>query len=179
MIFCKRCGSITINGICNNCSGSNVVSHLSPNTHVGLELNFFSPTSEIEKKLKWKNQLEDRENLTTKVQDAPPEDKGMVRNVGSIASLKSEEKDDPLGLKRMDEKNNKLEDRKIIEHVENILNTHPLIKKRIDWRKKIEENTSITTDLRNFKLPPKTDVKEKPKMLKQKKDKDTEIYKID
>ncbi len=180
MNFCKRCGSITLNGICNNCSGSNVVSHLSPNTKVGLELNFFNPTSELEKKLRWKTQLDDRENLISKVQTAPPEDKGIVRNVGEIASLKSEQKDKPLGLKKINEENNKFQDRTIIDPVENLLNTHPLIKKRIDWKKQIEKNTSITSDFKNFKLPPKVEIKEEQKILKQKNDKkDTEIYKID
>lgn len=179
MIFCKRCGSITLNGVCTNCSGSNVISHLSPNMPVGLELNFFSPISDIEKKLKWKTQLEDRETLNTKVQSAPPKDKGIARNVGNIGSLKPEQRDETLGLKRVNVENDKQKERKTIDPVENLLNTHPLIKKRIEWRKNIEKNTSITSDLKNYKLPPKVEIKEKPKILNQKKDKETEIYKID
>ncbi|MFX1449246.1 MAG: hypothetical protein ACFFCM_00305 [Promethearchaeota archaeon] len=178
MIFCKRCGSITINDICYNCSGSNLFSHLPLNMPANLELNFFSPTSEMEKKIRWNSQLEERENLTTKVQATPPEKKGIGRIIGNIGSLKHKQRNIFLDFKRVNEEHEIEKERKTLDPVENLLNTHPLIKKRMEWRKRIEKSSSITSDLKKLKLPPKVDFNKKPDLIKQKKDKNTEIYQI-
>ncbi len=167
-----------MDGICRTCFTSNFVSHLSPRFQAGLELNFFSPTVEFEKTLRWKDQLEDRENFIPKFQNEPLEKKEMIRNIGDIATIKIKENQDLLSSKK-DGSSSEASVRKLeIDPIENLLNVNPLLKKRFEWNKSIEKNASIVSDLKGYKLPPNPEQKDKPKTSKLKDDKDTEIYKI-
>lgn len=66
MDFCKRCGSIILDGNCYNCSGSNIVFHLPFGIPDRLERSFFSPTEELERRMKSNTQLEDKTDFIPK-----------------------------------------------------------------------------------------------------------------
>jgi hypothetical protein len=177
MMFCKRCGGITMDGICRTCFTSNFVSHLSPRFQAGLELNFFSPTVEFEKTLRWKDQLEDRENFIPKFQNEA-EKKEMIRNIGDIATIKIKENQDLLSSKRDGSSSEAIVRRSDLDPIESLLNVNPLLKKRFEWFKTVEKNASTVSDLKGYKLPPNPEQKEKPKTSKLKDNKETEIYKV-
>ena len=143
-----------------------------------MELDFFRPTAELERRLRWKAQLEDKMSHTPKIQNDPPENKSISRNVGNLAANKKDDRIEFFPLNNEDSNNQEFNRNRHSNPVKNLLEAHPIVKKRIEWQEQIQENTSIITDLKQYKLPPEKKPQEEIKVPKQNKDKDTEIYKI-
>ena len=176
MIICKRCGSITLNGTCINCSSSNLFSHNPTRMPIRLGSDFFNPTAEIENKLNWKTQLEDKEDIIPKIQSPTTENKGITRNHENIFVQETENKDVLFDIKNQTPKKDEVEIVKDRNPVNDLLNFYPFIKRRMDWHNQIKKNTSVKSDLKKHNLPPQIELEEKPKKLKPKLNKDTEIY---
>ena len=176
MIICKRCGSITINGICNNCSSSNFISHPLFGSEIRSNQSFFNTPQEIEKLLQWKTQLEDRTKIIPNVQSIPLKNEKQSQTIGKIAKFKIHKDYELMPVKKesLSEEN----ETNNIEPSESLTTNYPHLKTRLNWHNQIKENTNVISDLKKFNLPTHDELENKLKK-NQKKIRDSVIHKID
>ncbi|MHA1298322.1 MAG: hypothetical protein ACTSO9_02645 [Candidatus Helarchaeota archaeon] len=178
MIFCKRCGSITLDGICINCSGSNFISHPLKNLELRLNSNFFSPNIEAEKLLRWKTSLEDKLSYTPNLKEEVPVVRGLNYKISNISSNKYNQNFDLL-LSSVRDSKKRGNLGKNLDPTDNLLNIYPHLKARLDWKEQIQKNSNIISELKNYKQRPETELTEKKENIehsKPRKNKDTEFF---
>ncbi|MHA1378239.1 MAG: hypothetical protein ACTSRG_07640 [Candidatus Helarchaeota archaeon] len=180
MIFCKRCGSATLNGYCENCFGSNFIHKRLFNLDLGNDLDISPLTDRSEKILRLKTNFikNDNANYLPKIKQSVSKNEEIYHTAGKISAVKAGIKYNLLD-RNFDEKDeNEGEQKRNLEPIENVLGLYPYIKARLDLKKSIEDKVSKTLDIKEYKLPPQSALKKPRKSVTQKKDNETRIYEI-